>query len=958
MRYSVLVLLVTRMVYCETAWSMATPPGISVCRSECYPDVGLPYAGRDSLLLPADGTSVLEQLLPGRAVSTSADILLVMQSLGFSNGNECLNTLYNGLAGNASNAPTFLQPQFSGACIDAAVASGRVASEVLKNEILDRFLESAANDTVQSALCSRSAADDVEVAGSGNETCWNPTISDVNNTLTIGSASLYDSHTSWLDINCSSVVANRMVTAETSLDTLDTLAQCYLHAARIFNATFHLAHIGCALSYDSAAAFGENFCHGTSSITTDENMTRHKTDRVIFDCWHSLRLQSLPVMVRQALQLSKLARFLKVLRSAVTSLHAVRRSLESILQPEYPFSWPIGKDVSVVLCSSVFNTMQNSSDKQKHLNVCCGDCHNTKQLLSGLKSVVPSVFATTSLLSGILSLFQVVFTELCQAPCMWADGNASSATRLCRDATICLAAQSTNRSNVSLQLAAVFSNHSSYNSELVRLNITCQYPFVHSGKRRAAELQSLTSDMVRLSCVALNLSQCPLPDALLYCDMLCEPVTYSKQVTALYASRYVLFVFSLVAFASNTVAIVAYILNRHRIQAPARRVIVLMNCAMLLYLLDYLLLPFEHAARAVNGYCSSGNTVSRGEPRGDASLCGFDSFRNAFASVALTTLAPCACHAWHILVVKLTGRRYSGPGGASNTDRNQTIVYAIIALVAATLSATIIVATQSAQGRPDFRWCESHGITKFYVFALPFIICIIVGLALILKGIPRLICLSKKFKASSFNRHLKRSAVVSGSSASHSSNKGIERLIKLLALYLILFSIQGVIVIITSTQQFVSASVSSDADLYGLVAHSRCLMTAKQAVHCDRIKQQALWLAVTLNVYLIFMAFVFSLWSYRWVYWRRHWPFSKIEAYRKRQKAVGVKAGMVACLAFLDIEPQSSAAQIRSTSSDSVIDDSEGTLRQQARRKKRLQSGTLLFYDRIVSLGFRYLWCR
>eukprot|EP00117_Sycon_ciliatum_P028658 scpid18793/ scgid22980/ len=642
-----------------------------------------------------------------------------------------------------------------------------------------------------------------------------------------------------------------------------------------------------------------------------------------------------PCLIVSACQLKRAAsrhRLLHVmlaLRSVQESLSQFHQSIDELFQPAYNFSWNISNEIATTLCHAVMvSRAELRTSDDDILQICPFQCYNTFQLLAALATIQPHVFSGSSQQSRVLALLRQVFSMHCPQPGQVEHSQREASTNIYNTTCDQCMPVIHNPGNASARDATVGRHtHQNCSRPTVHLNISCQHPFIRVSKTglQSAKMTSLATALTEAACEALHLSECQLSPDLLHCNLVCEPVWYAEAVTSGSLQNWliVLCVCAVIGWLSSVVALVAFCLNRDRIKSPARRAIVFLNMGIVVYLLDYFLLPFRAASLAVNGACTADNSITVGEPRG-ANACAFNGFRNIFSSVFIVTVGSCSAHAWYRLAVKLTTDKLLTQDDGQS--RLSTVYFMFAVLVSSVMSA-IALSLQSMEGAPPYYWCGPDRRTSFYIFTVPYMIMVGAALIAVFVTVPRLKRLQRAQHGLAFAAGPRsRISIASGPGPSRrrgsiTSSEALFRLLKLLAVYLLTMTIHAMLVIVSHTTIYINEYMGSKIELDhdGTRTHSMCLMTSTSPQDCARIQQRSMAVEIAFQIYTIFVGFLFSTWAYKWMYWKHVRPFSTIDENRDRKGVLGV-LGVIRVL-LAPLQPAASTTSNGRESSSGSTDD-------------------------------------
>ena len=645
----------------------------------------------------------------------------------------------------------------------------------------------------------------------------------------------------------------------------------------------------------------------TTLATLCQNCTTHH-DNVTSTCWNLHNCTTLVENLLCDLHIEQqLAYLLSNLRHDLSKVKIFAAGIQPALHQEPYVYQDFREQAANIVCYIAFNdslierqTLPPLDTNQ--LRLCPEHCNDLSQILGAIDKI-----SVSSHMPGSLTFLRYTANTHC--------------ARYSKSATQCAVIDNgevyvQNRTNNSTNLMGKFCT-----------NLVCHHPTIqtlkpdHAWEMLADALMHL--EEVWSHVIGSNRST-TTNSPFLSCGKKCMEIGYHEN--DLYTARIVLSMFGYGAIAMEIIAIVTFILNRHRIQAPARRVIVCLNVVFLLFSLDYLAMPIKGWAHGWSSPCHDDGTLRLKSPT-TFDACAANAARNIFASYLSLWLGVAAAHAWYRLIGMLCSLDH-----ARNKAQDQRLerLY-FFGSAAISVVMTIVAMTQARiVGVPLTGSCFPHRTDWFYWYVPMFALGIFLGLTCLGRGLPRLFKLEVHSRRSSLKRGKVSSSRLRGSglssvSVSPDTTSGLRRLFKLVTVYEVCISIHAVSFLSVQCYTFFSDSVKkAEQDIY---RHVACRMVSCDPSDCPALPSYSIWPLVIYQSYTLVMSMVLCTWAFRRVYWQRYLPAA---IFKQRKRTFSPSASFASLKSRLSVDSVFSSASVSSAETE--------TFRKIARRRQSLDS--------------------
>ena len=569
----------------------------------------------------------------------------------------------------------------------------------------------------------------------------------------------------------------------------------------------------------------------------------------------------------------------------------------------------------------------NARSAQTQINRCTNSCMcSCKRLCSLVKTICtiqPSVCSQATVEQPLIAQAREAIDIACNGTCLAGHGKEQES-----GAMINMQANAEPPGGLS---ASSCMKHTS-----ILDTLSCPRPLRHTSApaHRWKPFHDFVTDVSKQTCQLLqsfnlSTSDCTKQHPFLSCGLPCEPIYYKQQYWL--PVRIFLCLLGTLACILSWAATLVFFMNRERVKTLARRVVVCLNIGFGVYLIDFLVLPFDGARGGLNGACTDEQVLRTSiDPGGK---CGFDAFRVMFSLIAITYLGPPAAHAWYRTVNTLTNRMHSR---SMSRDRFLFKLYIAVALGAALISTTTGLAMHSVEPSALLGACRFNARLWLFTFTIPFMMGTVIALPILAAGIPKLRSLLKAsermptiqqprpatlsvtslssqngYQASrppgpirtpsvsasltgattatqgtaaaqtstrpaklqrmsrAISRRLSRSP--SQGSQRRMATAGLTRLSNLLLWYLIIMCFQSTIVFVAHMVNFFN--MESGKNDNQLLEHVKCVMTLPpsdplhESRECPAIPTDSIIYQILLHTFTSIVAIIFTTWAFEWPYW-------------------------------------------------------------------------------------------
>ena len=362
----------------------------------------------------------------------------------------------------------------------------------------------------------------------------------------------------------------------------------------------------------------------------------------------------------------------------------------------------------------------------------------------------------------------------------------------------------------------------------------------------------------------------------LLCGLRCGEIGSDEHLERI--AHIVFAVSGFIAAGTSGFAVVTYLLNRHRIRALARRIIVYLNFGYFLFALDDVALVSRVWVNAWASPCHS-DGILRDNQSSRFDVCTFNAARNVFIVYFLLFISVFGTHAWYRLLVSLSTLSKQETG---KSEKRLEYFY-LFGTIGLSLTLTIVTMTQARiVGTPLSGGCFAHRDDWFYYYGTFFSLCVGIGLTYIAMGLPLLLKLYRSSANAPRHTCKKRSpeSTVKGASPETPVRSGLTRLAKLLSFYVFFTMTHATVYLGAFCYSFFRRSINNTETK--LLIHLSCLTFSCSPESCPPAPSRNVWLFMASHSYSLLHSCVFCTWAFR----RTYWSFSGRAGFRKSSRSV------------------------------------------------------------------------
>ena len=430
------------------------------------------------------------------------------------------------------------------------------------------------------------------------------------------------------------------------------------------------------------------------------------------------------------------------------------------------------------------------------------------------------------------------------------------------------------------------------------IDFSCKFPLIETSDPRHwyPNHQDSIKELIASVRLIFPFSVLPYNASNFPCGVKCSTIAFSGDDEKL--MRTVRFACGLVGIVFSTIAVVAYALNREKLQKLPRRLNFYLNLAFLIGPgIDSLLAVGTDSMKIV--YCHSDDTLRYDEPRDGMSWCLFFAMKFLFFSFMMGFLGMVLCHEWFMAIHALHKVRLSTLTLSAAAQRKREIVYLVVCIIGSGTLTAVIVSRKTIIGLPNTGGCLLRSRDQFYVFGVPLMVQTVIMLAYLIAGLPHLLKLFKgvsgylaslggevqrRMSTASPAMAVKKRRLGSRSGSTCSNKLGLERLLHLLSLYIVLIFVSQMIVLPT----FIHLFRIEDRVLNASGRHHECLSTYCNPSDCPPLHRVSPAVNIVPDVFLTVVGIVLSLWAFQWnVFWKMH--FDRLTSNRCFHRSVALK---------------------------------------------------------------------
>ena len=319
---------------------------------------------------------------------------------------------------------------------------------------------------------------------------------------------------------------------------------------------------------------------------------------------------------------------------------------------------------------------------------------------------------------------------------------------------------------------------------------------------------------------------------------------------------------------TSLVAIVAYLLNRSKLDHTPRRLNVYVNIVCALGVgVDQFLAGFSSIKEKI--VCYSDGTLRRNEPNSDelVTACVIFSTKTMFCITMAYALILALSREWYLMTSALANtKRWSSFLGKEKVREK---IYVIASVLFALGLAAVPVFSGDLTGLPTEGSCRERPSKRFFFRTIPYFLAVIPLVAFLCVGLPKLYRVYKDVKM--VPGLLKYAAEYSQQSSDvaktgQSSNALLDQL-KLLTIYVVVVVV-SLVYVFESVVNIRFADSSQDPDFQ---EHVQCMMASCYPETCPRLPSQSLGWEIFRGAYVMVFCVVFTLWAFNWkAYWKKH----------------------------------------------------------------------------------------